>query len=97
MSVQLVAHERADSIGQLNTGFSRNELDAEQPVCSVRRACTGASFSSGRSREPDATRKLIDDLPTERDRTHHSIDQEGLRVSRRRRIGNNRQTATIAR
>ena len=81
---------KADSVGQLiMTGVPGNELDAETARL-FRRVQPGAYILFGRNLESATQlRKLIDDL---RDLSNIepiiTVDQEGGRVSRLRRIGN---------
>ena len=81
---------KADSVGQLiMTGVPGKELDAETARL-FRRVQPGAYIIFGRNlQSATQLRKLIDDL---RDLSHIepiiTIDQEGGRVSRLRRIGN---------
>ena len=81
---------KADSVGQLiMTGVPGNELDAETARL-FRRVQPGAYILFGRNLENGTQlRKLIDDL---RDLSNIepiiTVDQEGGRVSRLRRIGN---------
>jgi beta-N-acetylhexosaminidase len=81
---------KSDSLGQLiMTGVPGKELDAKTAQL-FRRVQPGAFILFGRNIEsPAQLRKLIDDL---RDLSHVepiiTVDQEGGRVSRLRRIGN---------